>query len=65
MASRRPSAIRSDPEVPTRDVVQRSPEGDFDLLPANSDLVAAEVGLLTEEDRQISASSARPLRIHR
>ena len=54
-----------DPEVPTRDVVQRSPEGDFDLLPANSDLVAAEVGLLTEEDREYQLRRVlEPLREH-
>jgi len=41
-----------DPAQALDDVLARSPEGHFDLLPANSDLVAAEVGLLEAEDRE-------------
>ncbi len=38
--------------VPLRQVVQRVPEGDFDVLPANSDLTAAEVELLDIDHKE-------------
>ena len=41
-----------DDGVAVDEVLQTSPEGGFDMLPANSDLVAAEVGLLEMEDRE-------------
>jgi len=45
-------------------VLQRSPEGGFDILPANSDLVAAEVGLLEHADREYRLKQIlEPLRV--
>lgn len=41
-----------DDEVSIDAVLQTSPEGGFDMLPANSDLVAAEVGLLDLDNRE-------------
>ena len=41
-----------DDGVAVAEVVQASPEGGYDVLPANSDLVAAEVGLLSEDARE-------------
>ena len=41
-----------DEDAGVDEVLRPSPEGGFDLLPANSDLVAAEVGLLSREDRE-------------
>lgn len=38
--------------VDVETVLRSSPEGGFQMLPANSDLVAAEVGLLEQEDRE-------------
>ncbi|MET0028841.1 MAG: ParA family protein [Candidatus Thiodiazotropha sp.] len=35
-----------------RDALQRSPEGGFDVLPSNSDLTAAEVGLMNSSMRE-------------
>ena len=39
-------------ETPLQEVVQQSPEGGFDVLPANGDLTAAEVGLLEVSGRE-------------
>jgi chromosome partitioning protein len=39
-------------DVDVEAVLRTSPEGGFQMLPANSDLVAAEVGLLDQEDRE-------------
>jgi chromosome partitioning protein len=39
-------------EVPLQQVIQKSPEGGFDVLPANGDLTAAEVGLLQVNGRE-------------
>lgn len=41
-----------DEGVDVEAVLRTSPEGGFEMLPANSDLVAAEVGLLEQEDRE-------------
>ena len=38
--------------TPLQQVVQKSPEGGFDVLPANGDLTAAEVGLLEVTSRE-------------
>lgn len=46
------------------DVIQPSPDGDYDLLPGNSDLTAAEVELLELENREYrlrgAVEAARP-----
>ena len=41
-----------DADAQAGEVLRRSPEGGYDVLPANSDLVAAEVGLLGEDARE-------------
>ncbi|MEJ2423546.1 MAG: AAA family ATPase [Candidatus Thiodiazotropha sp.] len=47
-----------------RDALQRSPDGGFDVLPSNSDLTAAEVGLMNSSMREkrldLALSPARP-----
>jgi len=45
-------------ETPILEVLQRSPDGGYDLLPGNSDLTAAEVQLLDLENREFRLKSA-------
>lgn len=45
-------------DVPVRDVIVTSPQGGFELLPANSDLTGAEVALLEEMAREIRLRKA-------
>lgn len=45
-------------ETPILEVLQRSPDGEYDLLPGNSDLTAAEVQLLDLENREFRLKSA-------
>jgi len=45
-------------ELTIRDVITRSEEGQFDLLPANSDLTGAEVALLEEIAREVRLRNA-------
>ena len=45
-------------DVPVKDVVQRAQESGFDVLPANSDLTAAEVELLDKEHKELKLQSA-------
>ncbi|MFK8018973.1 MAG: ParA family protein [Pseudomonadales bacterium] len=44
--------------TPVREVLQRSPDGGYDLLPGNSDLTAAEVQLLDLENREFRLRTA-------
>lgn len=45
-------------DVPIREAIIQSPQGGFDLLPANSDLTGAEVALLEEMAREIRLRKA-------
>jgi chromosome partitioning protein len=45
-------------EVPLADAIVPSPQGGFDLLPANADLTAAEVALIEELAREIRLRKA-------
>ena len=45
-------------EKPITEVLTKSIEGDYDLLPANADLIGAEVGLLDELAREIRLRNA-------
>jgi chromosome partitioning protein len=45
-------------DVPVRDVVQRAQESGFDVLPANSDLTAAEVELLGRDHKELKLQAA-------
>ncbi|MGI9264364.1 MAG: ParA family protein [Gammaproteobacteria bacterium] len=45
-------------EAKARDIIQRVPKGDFDLIPGNSDLTAAEVKLLGEYGRESRLAGA-------
>ncbi|MDZ7736683.1 MAG: AAA family ATPase [Gammaproteobacteria bacterium] len=45
-------------DVPLRETIIQSPQGGFDLLPANSDLTGAEVALLEEMAREIRLRKA-------